>query len=157
MSNRLSFELNNKALCLDIAPDERLLDTLRAVGAVDVKEGCGGGECGACTVMDDGKAIASCLTFSQQIDGAQIKTPAHIAKEFPELVEALIEQHAVQCGFCTPGVLSSAAALLLAQPDPSPQDVRTALEGNLCRCTGYHRIIAAILQAAERRRLKAAN
>ena len=129
----------------------RLLDLLReALGLTGAKEGCGVGECGACTVLLDGKTINSCLVLAAQADGCRVETVEGLARDgkLHPLQECLVRHDAVQCGFCTPGILMSAKALLDENPSPSPEDVRQALAGNLCRCTGYVQMVEAVLDAA---------
>jgi aerobic carbon-monoxide dehydrogenase small subunit len=114
------------------------------------KDGCGTGDCGACAVLLDGRAVTSCLLFAAQADGREVRTAAGLADEdgLHPLQQALLEAGGVQCGFCTPGVLVAAVDLLSRHPDPSEQEVRVALEGNLCRCTGYVKIVEGVLAAA---------
>ena len=149
---KISFTLNNKPMSLSINPQETLLNLLRnELGLTGTKEGCGIGECGACTVIVDGDAVNSCLILAGQIDGAKVITVEALAHDgqLDRLQQSFIEHHAVQCGFCTPGMLMSAKALLMKNPTPTEDDVRVALSGNLCRCTGYHNIISAVLGAAD--------
>lgn len=148
----VTLTINEQPVTLDIADGERLLDTLRAHGHSDVKEGCGSGECGACTVILDEQPVCSCLTFTAQAAGQEVVTASHVAEIMPELIDALEDHSAVQCGFCTPGVVVSAGYLLATTRAPSVEAIKTALEGNLCRCTGYHRIISAVKAAGEIRR-----
>lgn len=115
------------------------------------KEGCGIGECGACTVIMDGEAVNSCLVLAGSAQGRDILTVEGLAKdgELDKLQKTFIEQAAIQCGFCTPGMLMSAKALLDRQPNPTREEIRVAISGNLCRCTGYEQIIRAIEAAAQ--------
>jgi len=133
------------------APAHRtLLELLRELGHVDVKCGCEKGDCGACAVLVDGVAVDSCLTLARLADGSTVTTVAGLgtsAKPHP-LQTAFIEEGAVQCGYCIPGMIIAAKALLDEHPDPTDDDIRRGLSGNLCRCTGYTRIFAAIKQAA---------
>jgi aerobic-type carbon monoxide dehydrogenase small subunit (CoxS/CutS family) len=133
----------------DAAPDERLLDTLRAHRVWGVKRGCETGSCGACTVLVDGVPKASCLLFTAAVAGARVTTVEGVPDD---LARALVEVGAVQCGFCTPGVILSAHALLDREPAPDEDAIRRALDGNLCRCTGYTKIVEGIQLAAARRR-----
>jgi carbon-monoxide dehydrogenase small subunit len=139
---------------VEIKPGEMLLDLLRRLGMKSVKEGCRTGECGACTVLLDGKPVRSCLTFAAKIKGHRVTTLEGLgspANPHP-LQEAFLETGAVQCGFCTPGMILVAYDLLSRNPDPTPEEVREAITGNLCRCTGYVKIVEAVLLAAKRRR-----
>jgi aerobic-type carbon monoxide dehydrogenase small subunit (CoxS/CutS family) len=115
------------------------------------KNGCASGECGACTVLLNGKAVNSCMVLAAECDGAEVVTVEGLAKngELDPLQKKIIELGGVQCGFCTPGILISAKALLMRNPNPSEYEIRDALTGNLCRCTGYNRIVEAIKSASE--------
>jgi len=139
---------------VEIAPGEKLLDLLRREGYLGVKYGCGRGECGACTVILDGRAVKSCITFAAQADGRSVLTVEGIGRpgRLHPIQEAILDHGAVQCGYCTAGIICSAKALLDENPDPSEDQVRQAIKGNLCRCTGYEKYIAAILDAAGRLR-----
>jgi aerobic-type carbon monoxide dehydrogenase small subunit (CoxS/CutS family) len=141
----------NGALCEREAPENiNLLHFLREyAGLTGTKEGCGGGECGACTVLLDGRAVNSCLVLAAEVDGKTVRTiegEAHDGK-LSELQQAFAKRHAVQCGFCTPGVVMSARALIERNPKPSVEEIKEGLEGNFCRCTGYVQIIEAVLEA----------
>ena len=136
---------------LEVGPKERLIDTLRErLHLTGTKEGCGVGECGACTVILDGEAVHSCLILTVQVDGSEVLTVEGLEVDgrLHPLQEAFIQHHAIQCGFCTPGMLMSAKALLDKNPNPTREEIKTAIEGNLCRCTGYEQIIEAIESAA---------
>jgi carbon-monoxide dehydrogenase small subunit len=142
---------------VDAPPGRRLLDLLREdLGLIGTKEGCGEGECGACTVLVDGKPRLSCLTLALQVEGKEVLTVEGLAQsgKLHPLQEAFIETAGVQCGFCTPGFLMAAYALLLENPNPTKEEVREWLSGNLCRCTGYEQIVEAVLRAAENLRGK---
>lgn len=147
---KLSFTLNSQALGLDVEPDRRAVDLLRDMGALDVKEGCGTGECGACSVLVDGEHKLSCLLLAAQLQGREVRTAAGLGTQRrPHPVQSAFAAHgAVQCGFCTPGMVVAAAGLLKANPQPTREDARRAISGNLCRCTGYVKIVDAVLQAA---------
>jgi len=150
---RITFMVNGKEASLKVGPKERLLDTLREqLKLTGTKEGCSVGECGACTVILDGKAVSSCLIFTGQIGGSEVLTieGLEVDGNLDTLQQAFIDHHAIQCGFCTPGMLMSAKALLIHNPHPSREEIKTALEGNLCRCTGYEQIIEAIEGAANK-------
>ncbi len=144
--------VNSEKVSLEVDPRERLLDTLRQrLDLTGTKEGCGIGECGACTVIMDGEAVNSCLVLTAQAEGSRIITIEGLGTEdkLDPLQTAFINHQAVQCGFCTPGMIMSAKALLNDNDDPDREDIRTALEGNLCRCTGYKQIIEAVEAASE--------
>lgn len=149
----LRFRLNGRPVEVDVPPGRRLLDLLREdLGLIGTKEGCGEGECGACTVLVNGKPRLSCLTLAIQVEGKEVLTVEGLAqsgKNHP-LQDAFIETAGVQCGFCTPGFLMAAYALLLENPNPTKEEVREWLSGNLCRCTGYEQIVEAVLRAAEK-------
>ncbi|MHC2994122.1 MAG: (2Fe-2S)-binding protein [Candidatus Atribacteria bacterium] len=144
---KVTFTVNGKEIILKVGPKERLVDTLREqLKLTGTKEGCSIGECGACTVILNGKAVSSCLILTGQMGGSEILTieGLEVDSKLDPLQQAFIDYHAVQCGFCTPGMLMSAKALLIQNPYPSREEIKTALEGNLCRCTGYEQIIEAI-------------
>jgi carbon-monoxide dehydrogenase small subunit len=137
---------------VETRPDRILLDLLREeLGLTGTKKGCEAGECGACTVLMNGRAILSCLTPALKADGAEILTIEGLAEEgnLHPLQQAFLEKGAVQCGYCTPGMVLAAKALLDANPTPSVEEVKRAISGNLCRCTGYTKIIQAVRLAAE--------
>lgn len=141
-----------------IAPGDLLLDVLRREGYFGVKRGCEKGECGACTILLNGKPVNSCLVFAAQVEDCEILTIEGLARdgELNLLQEAFLDHGAVQCGFCTPGMILAAKALLDRQPDPTEQQVRDALAGNYCRCTGYRKPVEAVLAAAQRHAKEAA-
>ena len=153
----LHLTVNGKSLNWSIAPGELLLDVLRRQGYFGVKRGCEKGECGACIVLLDGKPINSCLMFAAQAEGREILTIEGVAKDgvLDALQESFLDHGAVQCGFCTGGMVLSAKALLQRHPDPSEDEVREALTGHLCRCTGYRKPVEAILAAASKRKNRA--
>jgi aerobic carbon-monoxide dehydrogenase small subunit len=147
----LRFTLNGQPVEIDCAPERRAVDLLREdLGLADIKEGCGTGECGACSVLVDGVHKLSCLLLAGQLAGRQVLTPAGLGtQERPHPIQtAFAELGAVQCGYCTPGMTMAAAALLRENPAPDREAVRVALSGNLCRCTGYVKIVDAVLAAA---------
>jgi len=150
----ISLNVNGQAYDLDVPPGQLLVDTLRyELGLTGTKEGCGVGVCGACTVHLNGKMVSSCLTLTVEADGASITTIEGLAQSTDELSPlqlAFAERGAVQCGFCTSGQIVAAAALLDENPRPSEDEVKEWLMGNLCRCTGYYKIIEAVLAAAEK-------
>jgi carbon-monoxide dehydrogenase small subunit len=134
-------------------PRRTLVDFLRDdLGLTGTHAGCEQGACGACTVLLDGEPIYACLLFAVQADGRRVDTVEGLAPpgELGPLQEAFRECHALQCGFCTPGMLMAAHALLAEEPDPDERQIRTALAGNICRCTGYQSIVAAVRRAARR-------
>ncbi len=150
---KLKFKLNGKPVALDAPGAERLIDLLRErLDLVGTKEGCGKGECGACTVLLDGKPVCACLILAAQTAGREIVTIEGIAadKRYSHILDAFAETGAVQCGYCSPGMVVSAAALLTRNRHPSSDDVKRALAGNLCRCTGYSKIFEAVTKASER-------
>jgi len=150
----LSFRVNGRPVEA-VAPGRRLLDVLREdIGLTGTKEGCGEGECGACTVLVDGKPRLSCLTAAIQVEGRDVLTIEGLAPagRLHPLQEAFIVTAGVQCGFCTPGLIMAAYALLQEKPQPTRDEVREYLAGNLCRCTGYEQVVEAVLRAAERLR-----
>ncbi len=149
----ITVTVNGRAHQFEVAPQETLLKLLRErLLLTGAKESCGEGECGACTVIVDGRAVNSCLMLAAEADGCEVLTIEGLASDgrLDVLQQAFIDAGAVQCGFCTPGMVMSARALLTANPRPTADQVAEALCGNLCRCTGYTRIIAAVLSAAER-------
>ena len=145
----LSFTINGRAVAVDVTGSRRLLDVLREdLHLTGTKEGCGEGECGACSVLIDGQVVNSCLVAAGQVDGCSVVTVEGLATpngELSPLQRAFVERGAAQCGICTPGMLLAAHALLQDNPSPSADEVRVALAGNLCRCTGYTKIIDAVL------------
>lgn len=149
---QMEFIVNGKKYNLDVCPTMRLIDVLREqLGLTGTKEGCGEGECGACTVIMDGQAVNSCLVPAAKITGREIITVEGLAREeeLDLLQQKFINHGAVECGFCTPGMLMSAKALLINNPHPTEDEIRLALAGNLCRCAGYSKIVAAVKDTAE--------
>ena len=151
-TSRVSCTLNGGARTLEGHPMMRLLDAIRATGLTGTKEGCGEGECGACGVLLDGVLVNSCLTPLAHAEGASITTIEGIATGamLHEAQEAFLEYGGAQCGICTPGMILAAHELLSRVAEPSEEDVRVALAGNLCRCTGYMRIFESVLDAVRR-------
>ncbi|RME71991.1 MAG: (2Fe-2S)-binding protein [Planctomycetota bacterium] len=150
----IPFRLNGQPQRYDGAPLARLLDVLREhYGLTGTKEGCGEGECGACTVLLDGEPVCSCLVPMLQVADRHVETVEGLTADArgAALVEAFVEAGGVQCGACTPGIVVSARALLERNPRPNRGQIREAIGGNLCRCTGYERILAAVQQAAAQR------
>jgi carbon-monoxide dehydrogenase small subunit len=149
----IGFLVNGKKIHMAVDPESTLLYLLREeLFLTGTKEGCGSGECGACTVLMDGAAVNSCLVLAPQINGTEILTIEALEQDgkLDRLQQSFIDHHAVQCGFCTPGMLMSAKALLLKNPHPTQEEIRIALSGNLCRCTGYQNIVAAVEGAVEK-------
>lgn len=149
---KIAFNLNDQDVSIETAPNKRLLDMLREdFNCTSVKEGCGEGECGACTVLRDGVPVTSCTMLAGQVQGERILTLEGLSKngELDILQKTFMEAGAVQCGFCTPGMILSAKALLMKNPHPSREEIRRALSGNLCRCTGYTKIFKAVEMAIE--------
>jgi aerobic-type carbon monoxide dehydrogenase small subunit (CoxS/CutS family) len=152
---RISIRVNNQDHEIDVQPDDRLIDTLRDhLHLTSVKEGCGEGECGACTVLMDGEAVNACMVLTYQAWGKSVLTLEGISSEggLDPLQKAFIESGAIQCGYCTPGMIMSAKGLLMKNPSPSESEIREAIAGNLCRCTGYVNIVKAIQAVANRKK-----
>jgi len=149
--HRISLTINGESEQADISANMTLLDLLRETLVITgTKNGCAAGECGACTVLLNGEPVNSCLVLAVECDGVEIVTVEGLAKDsrLDPIQEAIIEAGGVQCGFCTPGILISSRALIDRNPDPSVNEIKAALVGNLCRCTGYLRIIDAVQEAA---------
>ena len=147
---QLRLTVNGEPKCWSIAPGDLLLDVLRREGYFGVKRGCETGECGACTVLLDGKPVNSCLVFAAHAEGAAVLTIEGVAREgrLDPLQEAFLDRGAVQCGFCTPGMILGAKALLERHPDADEEQVREAMAGHYCRCTGYRKVVEAVLDVA---------
>ena len=154
MSHRLvRFKVNGLERQVSAAPHDTLVNLLREeLGLTGTKEGCGTGECGACTVLLDGESVNSCLVLAVACEGREVTTIEGLAVdgEFHPVQSAFVEKGAIQCGYCTPGMVMAAVSLLDRSPQPSEAEIRAALEGNLCRCTGYAKIVEAIKEAADR-------
>lgn len=148
----VTLTVNGRQHHVALAPNVTLLQALRDLGYTDVKNGCEKGDCGACAVLMDGRAVNSCLVLAWQAEGAEIVTDAGLGTmDDPHpLQEAFADAGAAQCGYCTPGMIISAAALLERNPHPTEDEIREAISGNLCRCTGYAQIVKAVQIAAER-------
>jgi len=154
---KVSFEVNGRSCELDVAPMKRLLDVLREdLRLTGTKEGCGEGECGACTVLLDGRPVNSCLVPIAQVGGHAVRTieavAAHDDSVLTDVQQAMIDHGGAQCGICTPGIVVCAEAALAREPDATRERIRELLAGNLCRCTGYQRIVDAVADAQARRR-----
>ncbi len=151
MVKTIAFRLNGAPMRLEVDPDRSLLRVLRAeLGLTGAKYGCGEGRCGACTVVLDGEAVRSCQLAIGDVEGRELLTIEGLEQDgkLHPLQQAFIDHGALQCGYCTPGMLMSAYALLRRNPDPSPREISAGLEDNLCRCGAHTRIIAAVRQAA---------
>ncbi len=148
----MKINVNGRDYKITAKPWRTLLDVLRnELGFTGTKEGCGTGSCGSCTVLMDGQAVNACLVFVAETKGKAITTIEGISREgkLHPLQQAFIDEGAVQCGFCTPGVILTAKAFLDSNPQPSETEIREAIAGNLCRCTGYDKIVRAIMKAAQ--------
>jgi len=154
MKKQINFVLNGFEVAVAVEAHQRLIDVLRgSLGHTGTKEGCGEGECGACTVIVDGRAINSCLYPALEAEGKSITTIEglrSIDNRLSVIQQAFVERGGIQCGFCTPGMIMSTKALLDQNPDPTEEEIRDALVGNLCRCTGYVQIIESVKSAAEK-------
>lgn len=149
---KLTFTLNSKRTALEVAPDKRLLDLLREeLHLTGTKEGCGEGECGACTVIIDGEAVHSCLVLACQLEGRDVITIEGLEEngELSTIQRIFVEETAVQCGYCTTGMIMSTKALLMHNANPTEEEIRIALSGNICRCSGYTQIIRAVKRSAQ--------
>ena len=154
---RVTCTVNGKAMKFSAFPMERLLDVLREqIGLTGTKEGCGEGECGACSVLLDSKLVNSCLVPAAQVEGAEIRTIEGLAtgEQLHAVQECFITHGGAQCGICTPGMILAAVNLLERNPQPAEADIREALAGNLCRCTGYTKIFESVVRACEPRNAK---
>jgi len=151
----IRFSVNGKAHSVTVEPDDLLLDVLRErLGLTGTKYNCRQGECGACTVLMDGKSVNSCLVLAVSADGSELTTIEALSRDgVPDIVqESFMEADGSQCGYCTPGMVMSATALLSAHPDPTREEILEGLSGNLCRCTGYKHIVEAVELASKRLR-----
>jgi len=148
---RLAFTVNGDAVHVDVSPRASLLDVLRDdLELTGAKLGCGEGECGACSVMLDGRLVNSCLVLAVECEGSDVLTIEGLARggKLHPIQQAFVDHGAIQCGFCTPGMILAAYALLRSNPSPTEDEIRRGLEGNLCRCTGYRKILDAVHAAA---------
>ena len=148
---KVNFILNGQSMSVETAPDRRVVDLLREdLGLGGTKECCGSGECGACTILVDGESRLSCLMLAAQLEGRTLLTIEGLASngELHVVQQAFVDHGAVQCGFCTPGMILATLDLLRRIPDPTREEVRRELSGNLCRCTGYQKIVDAVMAAA---------
>jgi aerobic-type carbon monoxide dehydrogenase small subunit (CoxS/CutS family) len=152
VEHTMSFKLNGQPVTVTCPPAYTLLEVLRdRLKVTGPKEDCAKGECGACTVLMNGEPVCSCLVLISQVQGAEIVTSEGLLKDgnLNPVQEAFLQEGAVQCGHCIPGLIVSASALLMNNPKPTIEDIKSALSGNLCRCTGYTKIIRAVQRAAE--------
>lgn len=150
---KIKFILNKKEVEVDVEPHEKFLDVLRdKLRLTGTKEGCAVGECGACTIIVNGEAVTSCLLLAGSVDGKEVTTIEGVGADgkLDPVQEAILENHALQCGFCTPGFVLSAKAFLDKHEDASKEEIRRAISGNLCRCTGYEQLTVAIYEAAQK-------
>ena len=150
----IELDINGALREITVPSNRTLLEALRELGHVEVKSGCEKGDCGACAVLVDGEAVDSCLTFAATVDGRAVTTVTGLRNgdELHPLQSSFIEHGAVQCGYCTPGLIIAACDLLDRSPDPSDDEIRLGLSGNLCRCTGYTRVFTAVREAAREKR-----
>jgi carbon-monoxide dehydrogenase small subunit len=150
----IELAINGQISQVEVDAGETLLELLRRLGLRSVKFACGTGNCGACTVLLDGKPVMSCLMLAAQADGRSITTVEGLSPDggLHPLQQAFMELGAPQCGFCTPGMLMAAAGLLFENPDPTREEVREAISGNICRCSGYVKVVDAVIAAARRMR-----
>ena len=147
----ISLCVNDEWHAVAVKPRSMLVEVIRdTIGLTGTKASCESGTCGACTVLVEGRPVLGCITLAVECDGKQVQTVEGLAdgEKLSSIQEAFLDQGAVQCGFCTPGMLMSATALLRCNPKPTREDINKALEGNLCRCTGYNAIVDAVLQAS---------
>jgi len=153
MKHKIRFTINGEVKEIEVEPNKTLLKMLREdLDLIGVKEGCGAGECGACTVLVDNEPVNSCLMLAVEVDEKEILTIEGLSDgiNLDPIQESFLKHNAIQCGYCTPGMVMSAKALLNRNPHPTEEDVKEALAGNLCRCTGYQRIINAVLDVVKK-------
>ena len=146
------FTLNGRPVAVEADPKRRLVDVLREdLHLMGTKEACGEGECGACTILLDNEAVHSCMILFPQVEGREVVTIEGLAEngQLDIIQQAFVDNVAIQCGYCTPGMIMSTKGLLLKNPDPTDEEIRIALSGNICRCTGYVQTLAAVRQAAK--------
>lgn len=158
MIRDINLTVNGEPVSIRVEDHWTLLRALReGLGLTGTKEGCGNGECGACTVILEGRPVNSCMVLAVEAEGKELRTIEGEAdgENISGLQQAFIDEGAIQCGFCTPGMVMSARALLMRNPDPGEDEVKEAICGNLCRCTGYKPIVSAILEAARREKKNA--
>ncbi len=152
MRKLITLLVNNQAYPVEVEPDELLVDVLREkLDLTGTKKGCGTGDCGACTVIMEGRNVTSCLVLAVAAEGKSITTieGLSLSGELHPIQKSFVEHHAIQCGYCTPGLVLSTKALLDENPHPSEEEIRRGISGNLCRCTGYQKIVEAVKAVAE--------
>jgi carbon-monoxide dehydrogenase small subunit len=152
MNHAITLKVNGELYKVSVRSDHTLLDVLREqLNLTGTKDGCRAGECGACTVIMNGASVNACLVLAVEADGSDIKTIEGLSNgdELHPIQKAFVEEGAIQCGFCTPGMVMSAKALLDRYPDPTPDEIRKGIRGNICRCTGYKKIERAIMHASQ--------
>jgi aerobic carbon-monoxide dehydrogenase small subunit len=157
MKVSVSLKINGSLARFEVEPDERLVDTLRdKAGLTGTKVGCGIGECGACSVLMNGKLVASCLVLTASADGAEITTVEGLGRDgqLSDLQKAFVDEGAIQCGYCTPGMLMASEYVMARYKRPTTAQIRHGLAGNMCRCTGYTKIISAIRKTARKRSIR---
>ena len=160
MKHRIQIRVNGELKDLLVEPHRILVDLIRQdLGLTGTKKGCGSGDCGSCTVILDGRAVKSCLILAVEVDGSEILTIEGLRSDgkLHPLQEAFIQHGAIQCGFCSPGMMISAKAFLDQCPNPTEEQVKLAISGNLCRCTGYSKIVEAILAVARKEKPSSAS
>ncbi|HID15705.1 MAG TPA: (2Fe-2S)-binding protein [Candidatus Atribacteria bacterium] len=152
MKREINFTLNGYKVSVEVEPNEKLLDVLRdKLGVKSPKYGCGRGECGSCSVLLNGKSVRSCITLAIEVDGQEIVTLEGLEKDgITDIQKSFLEHNAFQCGFCAPGFIITTTELLSKNSHPEEEEIREAVAGNLCRCTGYDTIIKAILDVSEK-------
>lgn len=153
MSRTITLLVNDLSYSVDVDPDDLLVDVLREkLGLTGTKKGCGTGDCGACTVIMDGRLVTSCLVLAIAAQGKSILTIEGLEKDgqLHPIQTSFLEHHAVQCGYCTPGLVLATKALLDETPHPTEEEIRLGISGNLCRCTGYQKIVEAVQAVAEK-------
>jgi carbon-monoxide dehydrogenase small subunit len=153
MTQRITLNVNGEEWTVDVAPNETLLEVLRdRLGIKSPKIGCERGDCGSCTVILEGRTVRSCLVLAVETDGCGVLTVEGLSRDgLTDLQQAFVDRNAFQCGFCAPGVVMTASELLAKNPHPTEREVREALAGNLCRCTGYTPIVEAVMEVSEGR------
>ncbi len=154
MQKTITFTLNGFNTQISVEPYQTLLDALREnLGVVSPKYGCGRGECGSCTVLIDGESVRSCIVLAVEVDGCSVETlEGHQKEGLTDIQQAFIKHNSFQCGFCASGFIMSTAELLEKQSDPSEEEIKEALAGNLCRCTGYQNILSAVQEVVNQRK-----